>query len=178
MGGDGTYSEYCSIDADTESAAVLKLCERFDRTSGFTAPDVLIIEDLPNNVRALQPQYVRDVYRMQGRIIQVMGNYGYQDRVLFLQPVVWQSAMCVWKKSPVETRLAAAQLGYAPPDLLMKHRRMYENYKGQDRQKIRAMLKKIETDFVDAFLIYAWGVQKWLADGTFDDIKGAVRYTR
>lgn len=180
MGGDGTYAEFCSLDADTEAKAVLKLCEMFNRIlfAHNEVPDVLIVEDIPNNIGKMQANYVRDVYRMQGRIMQVMGEFGYQDRVLFLQPVVWQSAMGVWRKTPIETRLAAGALGYTPPDLLEKHKSMYASYKGTDRQKIRTMLKKIETDFVDAFLIYAWAVQKFMADGVWDDIKGAVRYVR
>jgi hypothetical protein len=179
------HEQFSCLDAPTESAAIDAITRPFrvlgplagaGVTARASAPEFLVVEDQPMHMR--WDATAKAVARMQGRIVQRMQDYGAVDRLLFVQPAVWQHALGVWRKTPQEVAAVAAGLGYAPPELLVEHEARYKALKGKDRQQVRAKLKKIETDYVDAFCIYAWAVQIKSTRGNFDGMKAVQRYER
>lgn len=172
-------SEFSCLDADTETAAVRRITSYFCPDAAMEdspIPEALVIEDLPHGLA--NARLIKDVSRMQGRIVQQMVLYGAADRLLFVQPAFWQHALGVWRKTPQETAQVAKELGYSPPNLIEREERRFKALKGPERQKVRTRLKKIETDHVDAFLIWAWAVQMKASGELWEPHKAVQRYTR
>lgn len=129
----------------------------------------IIVEDVPYGIS--QQFMVKPVLRLQGRVIQAFEDAGLPSP-LFVAPATWQRAMGVFKKrgtKPAEqaaiTAAVAAERGYTPPDLLQVHAAEIPE-KGPERTKIRSLLKKSSTDYVDAFLISEWA--RWVIEEEFD----------
>ncbi len=168
--------QFSAIDYPEEQGAVIRITRNFHPDWVDRRPDFLIIEDLPHAVQ--YGEYLKYTCRMQGRIIHLMEEYGYLDRVRFMQPKIWQDYFGLFRSKPPEQRAVAEQLGYEPPDMCVEYACDFEHLKGSERAKVRTHLKKLETDYVAAFLIYAWAVGKLKADGTLDDLKGVQKVTR
>ena len=121
--------------------------------------DLIVIEDVPFGISS---QFmVKPVLRLQGRVIQAIEDAGL-PAPWFVAPATWQRAMGVFKKrgtKPAEqkaiTAAVAASFGYYPPDLLEVHAAEIPE-KGPERTKIRALLNKSSTDYIDAFLMSQW----------------------
>jgi len=121
--------------------------------------DLIVIEDVPFGISS---QFmVKPVLRLQGRVIQAIEDAGL-PAPWFVAPATWQRSMGVFKKrgtKPAEqariTAAVAAEFGYTPPNLLEVHAHEIPE-KGPERTKIRALLNKSSTDYVDAFLISQW----------------------
>lgn len=173
---DKAPSEFSAAEYPDERSAVAAITQRFDRSLYVAWPDILIIEEMPHGVA--WGEGVKNTIRMQGRIIERMEQWGHKDKILFLQPMTWQSDLKMNRKTVTEQAAFAVTLGYAPPDLVKIHIDTYKNLHGKERAAVRGKLKKLMEDHVSAFLMYAWAVGKWGRDGTFDDIKGAQRYNR
>jgi len=126
----------------------------------------IVIEDLPHRVPFRVS--VKEVLRLQGRLIHEIDGYGELDRVFWLPPAVWQRSYDgVWRKGVAGAREAAASLGYEPPDLLSDDVRFpYKELKGKERTKIREAAKKLMTDYVDAYLIAEWARRTHIEHGT------------
>lgn len=183
------HREFSSLEHPTETEAVDGITHRFSGAaleSMITSagndpafmdiPEALVIEDQPHAVA--WGETTKDVARMQGRIIQRMADYSCLDRLIFVQPAFWQHALGCWRKTPQETAEVARSLGYHAPDLISREEHRFKALKGTERQKVRTRLKKIETDHVDAFLIYAWTVRMKAAGELWNPHKAIQRYTR
>jgi hypothetical protein len=108
--------------------------------------DVMLIEDLPFSLSISKT--VRDVYRLQGRIIESMEEHMFHTRkMVFIPPKLWQDyfkpdGMKSGDKKAAK-RIAEEKYGYISPELLHK------GLHGVDRTHARKSME----DHVDAFLI-------------------------
>jgi hypothetical protein len=126
----------------TEGEWVDSIVSSFYDPPGFDAPKVLALEDLPHGVP--YRKIVKDVLRLQGKILQSMYNLGLEDTVVFVPPQVWQMTFPgVWRGAQAGAEKAATALNYEPPQLLNK------DVHGKDRTAAR----KTMGDYCDAFLI-------------------------
>src|SRR5882724_1515815 len=121
-------------------------------------PELLIVEDLPHGVS--YKKIVKQVCRLQGRICHAMEAVGMQDRLVFIPPQLWQLTYPGVARGAEKDRLAAAagaaeELGYIPPELLHK------DLHGTDRVAAR----KTKTDYIAAYLIARWSLQKMDENG-------------
>lgn len=119
----------------------------------YTEEIWIVVEDLPHCIP--YRVQVKEVSRLQGRLVHEAKYYGLFDRILFIPPATWQrSYEGVFRQGASGARDAAANLGYEPPDLLDGNERFpFQELKGKERTKIRNAAKKVMTDYVDAFLI-------------------------
>lgn len=131
-------------------------------------PDVLVIEDLPARLPFMTN--VKDVCRLQGRIIERMAVYGQVDKILFVQPATWQESYAELGikrgAGPDIVVPVAAQLGYTPPDLSARIG------KGE-----KATARKVSTDYCAAFLIGRWAYNTVNSTGAYDASR-TTRYTK
>lgn len=130
-----------------------------DAASEFEVTHV-IIEDVPYGIRG-QGQ-VKSVLRLQGVLIKALSDADLLDRTLFVDPSRWQRCPDprfegVWRGGKEGAEVAALRFGYTPPDLLELHANEIPD-KGPERTKARAALKKLATDYNDAFLIGQWSL--------------------
>lgn len=108
--------------------------------------EVVLIEDVPFSLRISKT--VRDVYRLQGRIIENMEKRVFHTRkIVFIPPKLWQDylkpdGMKSGDKKAAK-RIAEEKYGYIPPELLHK------DLHGVDRTHARKSME----DHIDAFLI-------------------------
>jgi hypothetical protein len=123
--------------------------------------DILLIEDVPFSLRI--SKIVRDVYRLQGKIIQ-----NSQERLLstegivFIPPKLWQDyfkpdGMKSGDKKAAK-RIAEEKYGYCPPELLHK------DLHGVDRTHARKSME----DHIDAFLIARYMLEQFNQYGSID----------
>lgn len=112
---------------------------------------VFVVEDMPA-VRRFDT-VVRDVARLQGACVVWAAAAGLAE-VVFVKPTLWQRAIPgVYRGKPAGARAAAAALGYTPPDLLGSWPLPAH---GAERAAARKLAKKVESDYVDAFLLAHW----------------------
>jgi hypothetical protein len=71
-------------------------------------------------------------------------------------------------KPPEVAAHALEVYGYAAPNLLRDFAYTYDKLKGKERQDARLALKKIATDYVDAYLISRWAEAVYADLGTID----------
>jgi hypothetical protein len=108
--------------------------------------EIVLIEDLPFSLRISKT--VRDVYRLQGRIIENMEQHVFHTRkMVFIPPKLWQDhfkpeGMKSGDKKAAK-RIAEEKYGYIAPQLL--HKELH----GVDRTHARKSME----DHTDAFLI-------------------------
>lgn len=117
-------------------------------------PAQLLVEAVPQIMRF--DTGVKTVLRNQGVLIFLAGRLGVP--LWFVPPALWQRGIGVWRKTPAQTAAVAKELGYVAPDLLAdwQAKGLIPEH-GEERQKVREMLKKVRTDYVDAWLMTRWG---------------------
>lgn len=142
--------------------------EAFVKAISYAAfPDVLVVaEDLPHRIPFRVS--VKEVLRLQGRLIHEFESESCLDNLVWLSPAVWQQSYDgVWRQGEKGAREAAEALGYSPPNLLdCAERFPYKELKGKERTKVRGTAKKLMTDYVDAYLIAEWARQTYAEHGT------------
>lgn len=111
----------------------------------------LVVEDLPFAIG--QTKTVRDVYRLQGMIVQLVQEYSNPDRIVFIPPMLWQyhfkaDGMKSGDKKAAKL-IAQEKYNYVAPELLHK------DLHGVDRTHARKTME----DYVDAFLISRYMVE-------------------
>jgi hypothetical protein len=126
----------------------------------------IVIEDMPFNVG--QTKTVRDVYRLQGRILQHLKEYGYEKYVVWIPPALWQYhfkplGMTSGNKKAAK-EIATTHYGYSPPELLHK------DLHGVDRVHARKTME----DHIDAFLIARYMFELKEKHGSFTAAVDAV----
>lgn len=149
------YQEWSSWRL-TETSFIDSLFEPWAITS--IPPAQLVVEDLPH--RLPFAGLVRQVCRMQGRIIEQAHRFGNLDRVLFVPPDVWRNHYPGLKRGTGADAVVpvAAEFGYTPPDLSP----LATN--ARERQHV----KKIATDYCAAYLIGRWALDYHAEHGTFE----------
>lgn len=152
----------------TEMEFVHQICSPFTVTPRLPSkvPEVMLIEDLPHGLKFAA--LVKRVCRIQGRIAEVMEQYGHRDKILFVPPALWQR---YYKRLPDEkwpdaVVPVAERNCYRPPNLVEDGMKAVE----------RNIAKKVMTDYCAAYLIGKWGLDQLEKQGTFD-IDGTQRYT-
>lgn len=148
------YNGEIHCEADTlgrDSREAAKMFADIGQTFGV---DLILVEDVPYGIS--KQFMVKPVLRLQGRVIQAIEDRGL-PAPLFVAPATWQRAMGVWRVKPEETAAVAAERGYRPPDLFEVHAAEIPE-KGPERTKIRTLLRKATTDYVDAWLISEWAL--------------------
>lgn len=130
-----------------------------DTAAEFEVSHVLI-EDVPYGIRG-QAQ-VKPVLRLQGVLIKALADVDYLERSRFVDPSRWQRCTDprfegVWRGGVEGAATAAQRFGYSPPDLLEIHANEIPD-KGPERTKARNILKKLNSDYNDAFLIGQWSL--------------------
>jgi hypothetical protein len=132
----------------TETAFVTETCAPFqDATS---SPHLMVVEDIPH--RLPYRTLVKEICRLQGRIIDRMAQYGLPRAVYFVPPSEWRKYYPPLRKrgsGPVAVVQVAAELGYFPPDLTRLH----------GARGGRALANKVATDYCAAFLIGYWALE-------------------
>lgn len=134
---------------------------------GVPPPIALLVEDLPHGVgyRTL----VKDVCRLQGRIVERMASLGRERQVIFVQPYAWRNTFPELRKKGGGAAALTATAGehrYEPPDLTHRLR-------GEKGEK--AVARKVQTDYCAAFLIAWWATSCWYEHGTVG-MPGTNRY--
>lgn len=159
-------AEYDSWDRSEESF-VNKLCSHWMFED--EAPVLMVVEDLPHGLN--YSTLVKSVCRLQGRIIQQMGETieGDSSDILFLAPNTWRAHYEGMERGtgwqavfPVSERL-----GYQHPDLMARA-------KGNGG-KTRAT--KVASDYCSAYLIARWAIDTFKEHNTFD-VPGTSRYDK
>lgn len=163
-----------SWDFASESDGVSAITYLF-RPDSKVNPRWLIIEDVPFHSAPMTSG--KDAIRFQGRIIDRMDSYGQKDKLLFVQPMEWQKFHKVVRQGDEGyAKCALDKFGYSPPDMLTKFKKSYISLHGKERADIRYKLKKLQTDYVAAFLIYQWAYQ--ITDEVMLKSKAVQRYER
>lgn len=139
-------------------------------------PDVLVIEDLPHRLPYMTN--VKDVCRLQGRLVERMHSYGALTKILFVPPAEWRRHYGPPLKQgtgPAAVVEVAVRMGYVLPDLTD---RMAINPKtNKPAAGERATAKKVLTDYCAAYLIGRWAVDCAISHNTFD-VARTSRYTK
>lgn len=152
----------------SEMEFVHQICSPFMVTPRPTAkvPEVMLIEDLPHGLKFAA--LVKRVCRIQGRIVEVMEQYGQRDKILFVPPALWQRSYkrVADEKWPDAVVPVADRHGYRAPNLVEEGMKALE----------RNTAKKVMTDYCAAYLIGYWGLAQLESQGTFD-VDGTQRYT-
>jgi len=149
----------------TESEFIDRICRYWTEWWCPEPPLVLAVEDLPH--RLPFASLVKQVCRIQGRIVDRMDTFGAADAVLFVPPALWRRAFKGLSRGtgPEAVTAVAAELGYLPPDL-------------SDRAAViggKAIARKVATDYCAAFLIARWAADYFNEHGHFD-APGTSRY--
>lgn len=166
----GKVTWQCDSWQKTESDFIDLVTGIFDPDDDLNMPpqpDVLVIEDLPHGVKYLPN--VKDVCRLQGRIVERMHSYNALGRVLFTPPNEWRHHYGESLKrgtGPDAVVPVAASLGYTPPDLT-----------GRTGKGEKATARKVATDYCAAFLIARWAQGTFESTGTYDQPRTS-RYTK
>lgn len=121
---------------------------------------LMFVEDMPFSVG--QTKTVRDVYRLQGRIIQLLHQWGSSHKIVWVPPNLWQTyykdkGMKSGDKKAAK-RVAEEYYGYSPPELLHK------DLHGKDRVDARKTME----DHTDAFLIARYVLEQSQKYGSID----------
>jgi hypothetical protein len=169
------YSAACLMD---EAGAVLDQFDSWGRTetqfiemcatpwflTHDEPPTVMVVEDLPH--RLPFAALVKQVCRIQGRLIEHMDSLGAGDKVLFVPPAQWRKTYPGLERGtgPDAVVPVAEKLGYTPPDL-----------SARTGKGAKATARKVTTDYCAAFLIARWAINQHQQHGTFD-AAGTSRY--
>jgi hypothetical protein len=121
-------------------------------------PTRIIVEDVPYGIS--NQSMVKPVLRLQGILIHALGQVGYLDKTVFVNPRVWQSmydgvARGAEKDRIEAARVAALNLGYTPPDLIGNYVATLPEGAKVLKKHTNPLAKQM-TDYIDAFLISHW----------------------
>lgn len=121
---------------------------------------VAVVEDVPYGIRS-QAQ-VKPVLRVQGMLMKAFIDEDILDKLRFLSPSVWQRSVDprfegVWKGGASGARAAAERFGYSPPVLKDQYAGLIPE-SGKERTQSLATLRKLQSDYDDAFLIGQWAL--------------------
>ncbi len=163
---------------DSWGVPVWEFCrETVHRASRHKA--ILMVEDLPYGL-SRQAQ-IKPPIRAQGMMIAHAALQGIIPQTLFIAPATWQRDYPgVWKGGKEGAAAAAELLGYTPPDLLTQYVDTIPalgKEHAKERSKIRAQLKKLSTDYTDAYLIAEFTRRKSI-DGTLTTLQGVQSVTK
>lgn len=160
---DGTVADQWDSWQISQTAFIDEVVYGWSGILAADKPDLLIVEDLPPRVPWMTT--VKDVCRIQGRLIERMHRHDALDRLLFVQPDQWRSHFAGLKRGtgPDAVVPVAASLGYEPPDLTDRIG------KGE-----KATARKVATDYCAAYLIGRWALDYHAEHGHLD----APRTTR
>lgn len=127
---------------------------------------LVFVEDMPFSVG--QTKTVRDVYRLQGRIIQLFHESGSSHRIVWVPPNLWQGyyksfGMRSGDKKQAKV-IAFEHYGYSPPELLHK------DLHGKDRVDARKTME----DHIDAFLIARYVLEQSQYHGSVSKAVDAI----
>lgn len=163
MGHLGSVIEQWDTWGRTEQAFINLLVAPFRHCP--VPPAVLAIEDLPH--RLPFASLVKNVCRLQGRIVQAMDDIGMLERVLFVPPAEWRKTFPGLERGtgPDAVIPVASRQGYTPPDLSDRIRRSGHI----------TIARKVASDYCAAFLIARWALSTWDENATFD-VLGTSRY--
>jgi hypothetical protein len=175
-----SYSAYCVLEdsgqvCDQGDSWKISDSDFVSRLLRYGAdPDCLtVVEDLPHKI--IYRVQVKEVCRLQGRIINEYEDRRSVDRLHFIAPATWQLAFGVFRKGVTAALDAAERYGYSPPDLrATDHRFKLDDLHGTARSKLREAAKKIETDYTDAYLIAEWARLTYAENATLD-VQGIQR---
>lgn len=148
----------------SEMEFVHSICSPF--ASGSLVPEVMLIEDLPHGLKFAA--LVKRVCRIQGRIVELMEQYGQRDKILFVPPALWQR----YYKRVADEKWPDAVVPVADRHLYRAPNLVEEGMKAAER----TIAKKVMTDYCAAYLIGFWGLAQLETQGTFD-VDGTQRYT-
>jgi hypothetical protein len=129
--------------------------------------DIVLIEDLPFSLRISKT--VRDVYRLQGRIIEQMEQHMFHTRkIVFIPPKLWQDyfkpdGMKSGDKKAAK-KIAEEKYGYVATELL--HKELH----GVDRIHARKSME----DHIDAFLIAQYMLEQSREHGSIDQAVDSI----
>lgn len=140
----------------TERAFLRQITDRYR----IARPQVLVVEDLPH--RLSFAALVKQVCRLQGRIVERMDQLGARDQVLFVPPAEWRNTYPELRKKNLGAQAVvdvAAQLGYTPPDMTAR---------AAGEKGGKATARKVGTDYCSAFLIGRWALRNNNDLGTYD----------
>lgn len=154
------YSAAAVVDAggkvtyqfDSWGVSAFGFCEHVALMAKSERIEKVVVEDLPYGINS-QFQ-VKAPLRLQGVLARALGLS--LDKSVFVMPSTWQQPMGVWKVGPENTALMARQRGYEPPDTVALYGDALRNAKGRLLAAERKKLEKVQTDYVDAFLIAEW----------------------
>lgn len=125
-----------------------------------TESSVIVIEDVPYGISS--QKMTKQVTRLQGAIILLLASHHVVDLddAVFLNPSSWQKHFPGVARGEKTAREAAARqhaddLGYQPPQLVQAYMDSVPEGKRPLKKYINP-LAKIETDYIDAFLITQW----------------------
>ena len=137
----------------------------------------IVVEDLPHALRF--DSTTKAVARLQGRLIDRWQYEDVLDRVWFIPPALWQRGMPgVWRTGVIGSRTVALErYDYRPPSLLEVGYASWVDLHGKERQRVRNILQKRESDYVSAFLIGAWARETLAAQGTLS-VPSAQQFVR
>jgi hypothetical protein len=117
----------------------------------------LVIEDVPYGIG--NQKMIKSVLRLQGFLQGLLVTEIPRDRledVYYVLPSTWQRCFeGVWRGGKEGAEAAAKTFHYEAPDLLVEYADRLPA-KGPMRTKALADLRKIKTDYNDAFLIAEW----------------------
>lgn len=171
-------SKYSAATVVDRAGKVLREFDSLGKTSFEFAEEIaqtaldwevtdVILEDVPYSIKGGQGQ-VKPVFRLQGIIFGELVRVDLLDNTWMLNPSTWQSFFPGVGRAPkgvkgvaalhareTAARAAALERGYEPPPLV-------QNYIDSLPAGVRALkydtnhLAKVETDYIDAYLIAAW----------------------
>lgn len=142
------------LETDTFQKSSLQFAHELGEIAQNYPDSVVVVEDVPYGIS--RQAMIKPVLRIQGIIIHEMHKVDALDRLFFLNPSSWQRAFeGVFRGGAAGARTAASNLGYTPPDLLERYADKIPE-KGPKRTEARNQLKKIATDYDDAFLMGIW----------------------
>lgn len=172
-----SYSAYCLLDASGQVCAQGDSFGLSDeefifrlKAHGSWPETLTVVEDLPHKI--IYRIQVKEVCRLQGRIIDEFERDSSIEGLHFIAPQTWQIAFGVFRKGVKPTMEEAEKHGYVPPDLKeVDPRFKLDGLTGTVRSKLRETAKKLRTDYTDAFLISRWAQLTYAELGTLD-VKG------
>jgi hypothetical protein len=151
---------------DSSGMSALQFAMKLSRTADEFDVDLILIEDVPYGISS--QAMVKPVLRLQG--ILLLALHRHFSKILFVNPSTWQKEYPGVARAPkgmskaegekfrIEAaRKAAEERGYSPPDLVAQYvASLPEGTKVL--KKHTNPLEKIQTDYVDAFLMSDWAL--------------------
>jgi len=142
---------------DSWSSPALAFAAEIARCAAQADVDWVVIEDVPYGISS--QKMTKPVTRLQGVLISKLANVNMLERTVFLDPARWQRELDIYgKEGKKRAHHLATSFDYHAPDTLELHRPDWDDDRLTGRQKssIKADLRKLQTDYDDAFLIAKW----------------------